>query len=138
MILSWRRGGFCFLLAVLMTAGCGSREEGPPVAQVSGKVTYQKKPVSFGMIWFTPKEKGLLPARGILQSNGTYQLEIAEKGIRGAYVGDYEIWLDTQFVSEDGPPTPSLLPKKYDSPESSGLTATVEARKKNHFDFTLE
>ncbi|MDO4583270.1 MAG: hypothetical protein Q4E67_04760 [Planctomycetia bacterium] len=132
------RWGCLFLVLVALTVGCGSREDGPPVAQVSGKVTYQGKPVSSGTIWFTPKDTGLLPARGILRSNGTYQLEIAEKGIRGAYVGEYGIWVDTRIVSEDGPPQPSLLPKKYESPETSGLTATIESRKKNQFDFSLE
>lgn len=131
---------FCFLaLSAAFLTGCGQKSE-IPTASVSGKVTFKGKPVSSGTVWFAPDEEGLLPARGILSSKGKYSLEIAEKSLKGAYVGSYRIWFDCTdpATSQDGERGKSLLPEKYGSTETSGLTATVEEGKANVYDFSLE
>lgn len=132
---------FCGLLmfAVCFFSGCGKKSE-IPVASVSGAVTFNGKPVKEGTVWFAPEDKGLLPARGILKSSGKYSLEIAEKDLKGAYVGNYKIWFDCtdSASSQDGERGKSLLPEKYNSPETSALSAVVEEGKSNVFDFDLK
>jgi len=109
------------LLAVIVAvAGC---DNGPKTYTVSGKVTYKGEPVTSGLINF--RAPGQQPTGGAIQSDGTYQFELP--------AGEYQVRIDTPPAMPPGwkegdPPTqmgPRLVPEKFSSFATSGLTATV-------------
>lgn len=124
------------------------------MAPVTGKVTYDGKPVPEGTVTFYPVGGGR-PSSGQLQSDGTYVLASTKPG-DGALVGKCKVAIESRKVtnaapaptsfadelaSEDAPPPPPsnidwLVPEKYSSAESSGLTATVQSGS-NQIDFDL-
>ncbi|MFL5241216.1 MAG: carboxypeptidase-like regulatory domain-containing protein [Gemmataceae bacterium] len=62
----------------LVAMGCGA---GAKTVNVSGKVTYQGKPLPGGKITFYPKEGGKLnPASADIQEDGTYACNDAPSG----------------------------------------------------------
>jgi len=102
-------------------AGCGSGV--PPTGSVSGKVTYKGQPFTTGVVTFI-NEKAGRGASSDLDSSGSYHIE----SIR---TGDYNVAIHRR------PPPPSegprvienwklSIPDKYQNPQTSGLTATVE------------
>lgn len=137
------------LLAVLTlgvsacAAGCG--KGGPPSGRVTGKVTYDSKPVSEGYIAFY----NLGPGRSSvvqLDAEGQYQMpEVA--------VGDYTISIEplepkrpnevtstpaeiqAQTASFKAP-DPKNIPRNYRSPKTSQLKRSV-IEGDNEFDFEL-
>jgi hypothetical protein len=101
--------------------GCGG---GPPTGSVSGKVTQDGVPLTAGLVLFSNEEKGV-GAGAELDTSGTYQIESIE-------TGEYQ-------VAVQPPPAPpphemeqaavaprTNIPKKYQDPKTSGLTATVQ------------
>lgn len=89
--------GFLALLAVcsVSTIGCNGGAANKPVAKVKGKVTYNGQPVSAGTITFFPVASGKsseagLPARGVLNGDGTYELSTYGKG-DGAIIGKHRV-----------------------------------------------
>jgi hypothetical protein len=127
-----------------LLAGCG----GPEVAKVTGKVTYDGKPVTGGKIMFYP-ESGRM-ALGEIGPDGTYALTTFKPG-DGALVGSHRIAIESTRVgpgsleapktleeeielSKRGGPGAKILvagkvewlvPEKYSRPETSGVTRTV-------------
>lgn len=113
---------------VLGLGGCGS---GQKLGRVHGKVTFQGKPVSEGIISFSNREKGVfLTAK--LSADGSYELVTAQG--RGLPLGTYQAAINPPLV--DAPLGPALgppkvpaypnIPEKYRKPETSGLTLTVK------------
>lgn len=108
------------LACVCWCAGCGSG--GPPTGSVSGKVTFNGQPLTAGIVTFVNEEAGT-GASGQLDPSGSYRIE----SIR---TGEYNV-----AVHQAPPPPdetgqraelPKLnIPEKYLTPETSGLTATV-------------
>ena len=134
------------LLALALCPGCGSRSA-PRTIGVSGRVTYQGKPVTSGTIIFHPLKPAegspSRPATGQLQSDGTYELSTFSPG-DGAVPGEYGISI-TSLLSGPTPDNPQAakvyaIPRKYTSPLTSGLTATVPAEGKEPLvmEFDLE
>ena len=146
-------------LLTLLLGGCGGVER-PPMGQVSGKVTYQGKPLEVGEVVFNPvsgeTETTGQPASGALGSGGYYRLSTFDDG-DGAVVGDHIITIkssevirsakpsknDTEGIQTPGPDgklsymtLKSRVPKRYANPMKSGLRRTVKEGK-NEVDIEL-
>jgi hypothetical protein len=127
-------------LAFLSPIGCSP--SGPEMARVSGKVTYQGKPVPKGTIAFIPVAPSGRNATGTLGADGTYTLQ-TENPSDGAILGEYQVTISARddVVLDYVPAVPvkpkMLAPAKYENPETSGLKATV-VRGSNVFDFDLQ
>jgi len=117
------------LLAAVALAGC---QRGPKIVPVSGKVTYNGAPLKFGSVMFQPKGGPL--ARGSIQSDGTFRLTTVTDG-DGCTEGTSKVRI-TCFQSQSGdvaaqaeagevPGGGLLIPKRYTSFGTSGLTAEV-------------
>lgn len=120
------------LLGLLATlAGCGPK--GPPMAPVSGTVTFKGSPLPEAQVAFHAQEPDVLPGIGITDSEGRYRLSTRDPG-DGCTLGKFKV---TIIVYENRPPgklaaIPSgepklLIPRKYTMPDTSGLTAEVTA-----------
>jgi hypothetical protein len=150
--MSTRVAVFCAGVLLLNVVGCGSG--GPAVYPVSGTVTYNGAPVDNAQVTFIP-ENGA-PGMGQTDASGKYQ--IATRGQDGAVVGLSKVTITK--ISSSGPampanPTPEdmikaaeaakgkqqtemMLPDKYGTAFSSGLTAEVTSNEStNVFDFSL-
>jgi hypothetical protein len=123
------------VLATLI-AGCGPSD---PLARysVSGKVTYQGKPVEEGTITFEDPAAGQVNSAE-LGSGGSYSVELP--------AGDFKVSVSPPLVeTKAGPDTPGDLvpkkvaniPKKYWVQESAGISAKVTSDQTT-FDFELK
>ena len=126
------RASLLVLSAALAITPMACSRSGPELASVTGKVTYQGKPVMKGTVSFVATEPSRRNATGLLDPNGMYKLQTEEPG-DGAELGDY----DVTIFSHDEPildytpkepvkPKP-LVPTKYESPKTSGLKRTVKS-----------
>ena len=122
-----------FVLAIAVAViGCGK----PPhqLVPISGKVTYNGRPLKFGCVKFQP-ETGQW-SKGIIQPDGTFQMVTPDEG-DGAAVGVNKVRISC-FENQD--PTKkngseemgivlgrSLIPRKYASQDTSGLKVEVKA-----------
>lgn len=141
-----RRGTFAKgLVAGLLMAslgGCsGTDPDLPKLAKVSGKVTYNGKPVTKGSVIFTPVagDKGDASgqvATGQIGADGSYELTTFNTG-DGAVIGQHTVTIEAPSEDinklnqpkEDGTiayilPKPAV-PEKYTKPSSSPLKQTV-------------
>lgn len=129
------------LLACLAVAGCGGDQL--PTAPVQGKVLYQGKPLQFGAVTFQPAAGP--PASGAIQPDGTFRLSTYGNN-DGAVLGMHKVAVscfDSQRPDAP-PPDPNaepglgkpLVPQKYLSADTSGLTAEVKSRNEP-FEFQL-
>ena len=132
------------LAATAFLAGCGGGSSAPVTVPVQGVVNYQGKPVPKLSVAFIP-DKGLL-ASGTTDAQGKFTLMTNKPG-DGAMVGNYKVAIS--FVPDEIPEMPGLpgtekkapaspIPQKYATPQTSGLTKTVEKdAAKNNFTFDL-
>jgi hypothetical protein len=120
------------IAALLLGAGwgCGGGSGSmAPLVSVKGKVTYKGQPLTKGIVHFEPDGYGR-PASGELQADGTFVLTTLQKG-DGVVAGEHKV-----SVTDTGSnPRKELVPKKYTSPNSSELTADVNA---DHTEFTFD
>jgi hypothetical protein len=124
--------GFVAVLVVGACWGCGPGAGSlPSLVQVKGKVTYKGQPVTQGTVTFEPEGYGR-PARGKLQSDGTYSLTTLKDG-DGVVLGAHRVAVE---ISDK---TLSKVRgiKKYASPNTSKLTAEV-SQEKTEFNYELE
>jgi len=125
--------------ASLVPVACGST--GPNMARVTGKVTYQGKPVPKGSVTFVSTAEGGRNATGQLDPEGNYTLQTEQPG-DGALVGDYLVTIYAHdepildYIPKKPIPPKILTPTKYEKVETSGLKATVKSGS-NKFDFDL-
>jgi len=138
----------------LLLFGCGDDGLGKRYS-VSGTVTYKGQPLEKGAISFYATGEGA-EARGAagVITDGQYTLSTQSEG-DGAFPGDYLVVISARQpdlsaaakhvnggsyrqddVMKANKNAKSLIPKKYEVPEQSGLKAKVEA-KSNTIDFTL-
>ena len=127
---------------ILLLAGCGGPSR-PATVPVSGRVTYQGKPVPLGQIVFYPA-KGR-PAMGAIGADGSYRLTTFETAGDGATPGRYRVTIQaTRTIGGGARPksleeelhgvgsgsgqtvTEWLVPEKYSRQESTPLTAEVK------------
>ena len=110
--------------------GCG----GEPSGSVSGKVTYNGKPVTIGGVLFVNPDTGI-GASAELDASGSYK-------VLSLRTGEYQV-----TIQRPRAPSPEEMakgaqlkkpdvPDKYLDPQTSGMTATI-TEGKNSVDFTL-
>jgi len=141
----------CFLFCL---TGCGG-VTGPSLAKVTGKVSYQDKPVPNATVLFSPKTGAGGIATGVTNSDGEFTL--STQGRAGCAIDDCMVSITAEQADPnakkmtpeeygklvaEGKPLPasakSLIPEKYASHQTSGLTAKVVSdATQNHFEFTL-
>ena len=98
-----------------------------PTVPVSGTLAVEGKPVAKGTIHFHP-QKGP-PASGIVE-DGKFTLTTYENG-DCAVVGKHRIAVEVveEIPTKDGDvTTKSLIPKKYVSPDTSGIELEIPAQ----------
>ena len=127
------------LWLMVFVTGCGAK--GPPVAQVSGTVTYKGEPLAHAKVLFISAVGR--PAQGETDAAGKFTLTTNSPG-DGAVVGEHTI-----VITKLGPPAgmseaefqekrktaaagstvpgKSAIPDKYTMVQSSPLKATVPA-----------
>jgi len=132
---------------LVLAAGCSGGGGGSKfaTAEVSGKVLFKGKPLPGGSVSFLPDKTGGVAATATIDEQGNYKIT--------APVGPVRISVDNRMLQQKAPhghilkrpgaDDPSLikgqyvaLPEKYYSPDSSGLTYTVEGGTQTH-DITL-
>jgi len=135
------------VVTVFSSLGCsqGARPNRPQTHVVTGTVTLSGVPVADAMVTFLP-DGGGRGAVGSTGADGRYLLTTFQRH-DGAVVGTYKVTVvkRTPGGPEPGPdyrgPRPEepkhLLPARYASATSSGLTATVAAGVPNTCDFVL-
>jgi hypothetical protein len=115
-------------LLALVALGCGGR------GNVSGKVTYQGKPVVFGTVLFEGSDGSL--RQGNIGRDGSYTVRDVAMGEAKVAVSSLNP-KSSDFVPmqrEGGkppPPRPDVpgwfpIPEKYDAPFTSGLTYSIK------------
>jgi hypothetical protein len=112
----------------LAAAGCSKRFE---MGQVTGRVTYQGKPLPEGNVMFVP-DNGFAAAGGI-NPDGTYRL-LTKKPFDGATVGHHKVCVMPPFVPPPGYPAFNL---KYQDAETSGFEFIVKGGEENVCDIDL-
>ena len=149
--------GHRFLALLLLSpmpfamAGCGSSDR-PETAEIVGIVMLNGVPLSSGTIIFEPTNGR--PARGRI-TDGQIVDVITYKADDGATVGLHKIAIssiaqkpentalsahpgDTQDIDDGYMGTgQSLIPERYNDPETSGLTAEIEPGQENVLVFDL-
>ena len=129
-----------FLLLALGLSGCGSSAEKP--YPVSGRVTFQGKPVWAGVIRFS-NPQAAVDMTADLRPDGTY--EVVRVSGKGLPAGTYQVAVlpprrDRPMglieKSTKHPPVPDI-PAKYHQPSTSGLSLTVKPSV-NVFDVDLQ
>jgi len=150
--------GVCLvsILSLTFLGGCGWAKvdpNRPKTVAVKGTVNYKGQPAEGATVTFiaqTAKEKG---ATGLTDANGNFRLMTFAPG-DGAMPGNYRVKISRteskpQVSDEEmkklmntgrqlPPPIETeLLPKKYKSDATSGLTAEVKDKGDNAFTFDL-
>ncbi len=135
------------VVAVLLATVAGGCGQSDGLVRVGGTVTYRGQPLPNALVVFMPETPGLLPASGLTDASGRYELMSTAPG-DGVAVGKHRVTvtarglakelaegeLPSQFF-EDGPP---LIPEKYFQPDTSGLTAEVKSDATLDFKLTDE
>lgn len=146
-MLSTRRRWTWHGVMVLAVAGCEYRSL-PATAPVQGLVTLDEVPLTKGTVHFYPdRSRGTVGrmAVGVIGSDGRYTLTSFVAG-DGAILGHHVV----AVICETDPPSMeeaaaspnvtirSLIPRAYNQPASSGLTAEVRPGVKNQCDLQLD
>ena len=141
---------------LLLVIGCGDDGLGKRYP-VYGTVTYKDQPLARGTVTFyaTGKDAETRGATGAIK-DGSYSMSTIG-GEDGVFPGDYQVSVSSlnvdmsqakanqektggsfrqDDVAKAYKAADSVIPKKYNSTEKSGLTAKVEARS-NKIDFKL-
>lgn len=143
------------LVGVVLLMGCGGRHDSrPPTSPASGRVTLGGEAVDRALVVFYPDMPNTAAAQATTDADGRFRLT-TYRADDGAVPGKYTILVTKQLAENEmtpeesrayyartgaPPPLPryrDLLPKKYNSHESSDLAAEVRMGKKNHFDLEL-
>jgi hypothetical protein len=110
------------------TSGCGS---GEVRGRIAGKIAFQGKPLSEGLVCFSNIDKGI-HMTGDLKPDGTYEI-ITAKGA-GLPLGDYRVRVRPPLEPLPMGAMPKVpkpkkypnIPQKYREYETSGLTLSVK------------
>ena len=119
-------------LVLLPFSGCGGPET--PVYPVTGKVTYNGKPLPTGSVTYIPIAAGP-SATGRIREDGTYTLTTFTEG-DGAVPGDHQVLISAMLMTTPEALPAPLLPDKFSS-GNSGVTKKVEPIDQNTLDLEL-
>lgn len=130
---------FFLFLALPVFVGCSDG-----LATVSGTITLDGQPIAggprmYGTVNFYPESGSGVPAVGIIDGSGRYELKSGSRdGVEpGAYLVGIAVKKITMPTTPEGMPQPTLItPKKYASVTESGLREEVKPGS-NLFDFAL-
>ena len=126
-------GVLCGSLLVLSSLGCGVREG---LAPVSGRLTFNGKPLAGIEIMFTPLEEKSRPSIGICDTDGNYSL-LFTRTEKGGTIGRNRVSI-VQPLTASGAPDYSVLrvPPKYG--DESEMEYTIESGSNIGVDFDLK
>lgn len=139
------------LLVVLSGfAGCGASHK-LPVSKITGRVTIDQQPVERGRIVFESPDQR--PASGEIRNGEIVEMTTYSPG-DGAPLGRHQVaifaWRESTAGQGASHPSEankfdarsmsgeSLIPARYNNPETAGFVAEVTARGKNHFEFDMK
>jgi hypothetical protein len=145
---------FAGVIALSSFVGCSGGPKIPQTHAVSGKITYQDKPLGGAEVGFVSSldDKNVLAARGVTNGAGEFTLSTyidPQHEVRGATAGEYVVTVSKtetmdqekmkeQFTANPAMEFKKLVPTKYTNPKETPLKASVAAGKPNKFDFKLE
>jgi len=126
--------GASLVVAFFVTLGCSGENHGTVPVQVT--VTHRGAPVAEAVVTFISQDG--LAASGVSDANGVATLQTGE-GFRGIFPGEYSVMV-TKTRTTLVPATPTaddperthtattehLIPRKYASSATSGLTQTID------------
>jgi len=140
---------FICLAGMICFWGCG-RSHRSSTSNVTGRVTIDRQPVEEGRIVFESANQR--PASGKIKDGKIIDMTTYTTG-DGAPIGHHQVAIfisekaKSAIVSNPGDHTDfdprsmsgeSLIPARYNNPQSSGLSAEVTARGENHFEFDIQ
>jgi hypothetical protein len=119
------------LFLVLCLSGCA--DKGPKLSPVSGRVTFQGKPVSSGLVRFSNPPAGVDILAGLMP-DGTYSVRMAKgsglpEGVYAVAVMPPRANTPVGMMVPQRPPDRPDIPLKYQNPSTSGLTLAVKTEK---------
>jgi hypothetical protein len=134
------RSFYVGLLVFVVMAGCGDKPDLPPTAPVSGVVMLDGRPLPRGTVQFVPDAAhGTEGPSGVgyIDEEGRY--EITTAGVPGAIVGHHKISVkaEADYDQTQISMGPSLIPRRYNNPDASDLTAKVKEGEKNEIPLEL-
>jgi hypothetical protein len=98
------------------------------MAPVHGTVTYRGKPLAEALVNFIPDTENVLPASGLTDAEGRYELMTRAIG-DGCAVGKHRVTIIARAKPKTtiigGPEGELLIPRKYTMADTSKLTAEV-------------
>ncbi|MCC9606485.1 hypothetical protein LOC68_17620 [Blastopirellula sp. JC732] len=121
---------FCLISGLLPLSGCFSQPGLPGLVKVTGNVTYDGSPVTFGNVMFFPDGDRGQTGSGEIASDGSYTVATSPSSI-GLLPGKYKVSVISQLSSagmkDDGTPIPAktAIPRKYGKITTSGLELDV-------------
>lgn len=130
--------------SIVTATGCTSSEQGPATYPAAGTVTYQGKPIAGATITFHAQQKGVT-AMAMTDDAGNFEVRTmfnsGHQEKPGMAEGEYLVTvskLDLSTIKSTLSPPKEMLPKKYGSPTSSPLTASVSTERENRYAFSLQ
>lgn len=133
---------------LFMSIGC-NLDSRPKRAPVSGTVTYRNQPVKGAVVNFVPVAGDNI-ATGLTDAQGKYQLGTFEL-TDGALVGQHKVSIVARGPERDPKPSEMvgmmpgtkvpgdpIIPQKYFTPDTSGLTFEVTRQGSKQADFQLQ
>lgn len=140
--------GALLVLVAAGLCGCGGSDR-PQTVGAGGVVTYRGKPLANAEVVFAPEDQGRV-ANGKTDENGRFRLGTFAPG-DGALVGKHRVAIIARGpAKKPAPGSPAalmpddyepvgepLIPAKYFTAATSGLTAEVKASGGNEFEFKL-
>lgn len=133
--------------ALLAVLGCGDGRDRPQTHAVRGRIVLAGQPVHSADVAFVPKVASLeaRPARGRTDAAGEFTLQTyftPAEDLLGAVADEYVVIVtkvEPPATADEAlsKPATSLLPPRYASAQTSGLSATVKADGPNWFEFEL-
>jgi hypothetical protein len=137
--------GLC-VAACLSAFGCGEpKETVPELVTVTGKVTYQGRPLADASVTFVPADaeeeatelNRIVRPHGKTDAEGSYELAWGDNA--GAPPGKYNVMITAFKPSDDDEVKPdSLIPVMYNSPKTSGLLKEVKEADDNVINIELQ
>ena len=125
--------GFFLAFVMLTSLGCGPSK--PKTYPISGTVTFSGQPLPKGVVMMRPQQGPAATAE--IGPDGKYELEVV--------AGTHAVQVVALNISEEAKEdmaklaaAQSLIPKKYNRFETSGVTVTVEPDQSEPVDINLQ